>query len=62
MIIIQIIILYFIQIRHTDNFPPTGTPASSNNNSSIVKITILNVTGAIYRELSIAVSLLGLPM
>ena len=30
MIIIKIIILYFIQfqIRHTDNFPPTGTPAS----------------------------------
>ena len=30
MIIIKIIILYFIQIRHTDNFPPTGTPASRN--------------------------------
>ena len=25
MIIIQIIILYFIQIRHTDDFPSTGT-------------------------------------
>ena len=25
MIIIKIIILYFIQIRHTDAFPPTGT-------------------------------------
>ena len=25
MIIIKIIILYFIQIRHTDSFPPTGT-------------------------------------
>ena len=25
MIIIKIIILYFIQIRHTDDFPPTGT-------------------------------------
>ena len=25
MIIIKIIILYFIQIRHTDNFPLTGT-------------------------------------
>ena len=24
MIIIKIIILYFIQIRHTDDFPPTG--------------------------------------
>ena len=34
MIIIKIIILYFIQIRHTDDFPPTGTPASSNNNSN----------------------------
>ena len=30
MIIIKIIILYFIQIRHTDDFPPTGTPASSS--------------------------------
>ena len=25
MIIINIIILYFIQIRHTDDFPSTGT-------------------------------------
>ena len=25
MIIIKIIILYLIQIRHTDDFPPTGT-------------------------------------
>ena len=25
MIMIKIIILYFIQIRHTDDFPPTGT-------------------------------------
>ena len=31
MIIIKIIILYFIQIRHTDDFPPTGTPASVYN-------------------------------
>ena len=31
MIIIKIIILYFIQIRHTDDFPPTGTPASTIN-------------------------------
>ena len=29
MIIIKIIILYFIQIRHIDDFPPTGTPAST---------------------------------
>ena len=28
MIIIKIIILYFIQIRHTDDFPSTGIPAS----------------------------------
>ena len=33
MIIITIIILYFIQIRHTDDFPPTGTPASPFNAS-----------------------------
>ena len=31
MIIIKIIILYFIQIRHTDDFPPTGTTASTDN-------------------------------
>ena len=28
MIIIKISILYFIQIRHTDDFPSTGIPAS----------------------------------
>ena len=28
MIIIKIIILYFIQIRHTDDFPSTGIPAN----------------------------------
>ena len=35
MIIIKIIILYFIQIRHTDDFPPTGTPASVYNSGSM---------------------------
>ena len=30
MIIIKIIILYFIQIRHTDDFPSTGIPASAD--------------------------------
>ena len=35
MIIIKIIILYFIQIRHTDDFPSTG---SANN---VVKVAIL---------------------
>ena len=34
MIIIKIIILYFIQIRHTDDFPSTGT--------RLVKIRIMN--------------------
>ena len=29
--IIKIIILYFIQIRHTDDFPSTGIPASRYN-------------------------------
>ena len=43
MIIIKIIILYFIQIRHTDDFPSTGIPASDinsliiNNTPHIVK-------------------------
>ena len=31
MIIISIIILYFIQIRHTDDFPSMGIPASIYN-------------------------------
>ena len=29
MMIINIIILYFIQIRHTDDFPSTGIPSST---------------------------------
>ena len=29
-IIIKIIILYFIPIRHSDDFPSTGIPASKN--------------------------------
>ena len=29
MIIIKIVILYFIQIRHTDDFPSAGIPASA---------------------------------
>ena len=29
MIIIKIIIVYFKQIRHTDDFPSTGIPAST---------------------------------
>ena len=33
MIIIKIIILYFIQIRHTDKIPSAGIPASYNNNA-----------------------------
>ena len=31
MIITKIIILYFIQIRHTDDFPSAGIPASPDN-------------------------------
>ena len=34
MIIIKIIILYFIQIRHTDDLPSTGIPASYYNHNS----------------------------
>ena len=40
MIIIKNIILYFIQIRHTDDFPSTGTRLVSNN----VQINIFNRT------------------
>ena len=32
MIIIKIVIPYFIQIRHTDDFPSADIPASCNNN------------------------------
>ena len=35
MIIIKIIILYIIQIRHTDDFPSAGIPASNNNKHTI---------------------------
>ena len=41
MIIIKIIILYFIQIRHTDDFPPTGTLLE------YIKDNIPNTTGSI---------------
>ena len=37
MIQIKIMILYFIQIRHTDDFPPTGTPASSSKDKTTSK-------------------------
>ena len=36
MIIIKIIILYFIQIRHTDDFPPTGTLLVSISRRSVI--------------------------
>ena len=39
MIIITIIILYFIQIRHTDDFPSTGYSSSSNNLLSLKVVT-----------------------
>ena len=39
MIIIEIIILYFIQIRHTDDFPSTGIPASCNKHRVCLKST-----------------------
>ena len=41
MIIIEIIILYFIQIRHTDDFPSTGIPASSCNLSIFARFVNL---------------------
>ena len=34
MIIIIIIILYFIQTRHIDDFPSTGTRLVNSNNAS----------------------------
>ena len=42
MLIIKIIIIYFIQIRHTDDFPSAVIPASSYNNSNNKKMTYDN--------------------
>ena len=36
MILIKIIILYFIQIRHTDDFPLNGYPASLDKRRLVV--------------------------
>ena len=53
MIIIKIIILYFIQIRHTDDFPSAGIPVSTNNNANacpeneVVPIYLYNHTDGI---------------
>ena len=53
MIIIKIIILYFIQIRHTDDFPSAGIPVSTNNNANacpeneVVPIYLYNRTDGI---------------
>ena len=44
MIIIKIIILYFIQIGHTDAFPPTGTLLVTNNIKSIYHQNVRTVT------------------
>ena len=43
MIIIKFIILYFIQIRHTDDFPSTGIPASSTQSLCIAYRNIVDV-------------------
>ena len=40
MIIIKIIILYFIQIRHTDDFPSTGTRLVNVNHKKIIILAI----------------------
>ena len=42
MIIIKVIILYFIQIRHTDDFPSTGTRLVLHNVVYIVHFTSLS--------------------
>ena len=44
MIIIKIIILYFIQIRHTDDFPSTGTRLII---ITILLLSLLRVPGKI---------------
>ena len=48
MIIIKIIILYFIQIRHTDDFPSTGTRLVLDNEWSVeIASTSREMTGQI---------------
>ena len=53
LIMIIIIILYFIQIRHTDDFPSAGIPVSTNNNANacpeneVVPIYLYNHTDGI---------------
>ena len=39
MIIIKIIILYFIPIRHTDDPPPNGYPASTVNGLNLFRFS-----------------------
>ena len=47
MIIIKIIILYFIQIRHIDDFPSTGTPACNISLAEAVMPVHNTVTGPV---------------
>ena len=55
MIIIKIIILHFIQIRHTDDFPSTGVGSIFNGNKQYYKVKsvpinfVIHVTYAIHR-------------
>ena len=52
MIIIKNIILYFIQIRHADDFPLNGYPASysnANGCTAIINWHSSNVGAAVYR-------------
>ena len=46
MIIIKIIILYFIQIRHTDDFPSTGTRLVI----IMAELQLFNVAGYLIEE------------
>ena len=61
MIIIKIIILYFIQIRHTDDFPSTGIPASNNNNSNtnFNKISLLSFSKYYEQKINFSYTLVG---
>ena len=51
MIIIKIIILYFIRIRHTDDFPSTGIPASVVN--ALTRHRKINVYLLLYTRISV---------
>ena len=50
MIIIKIIILYFIQIRHSDDFPSTGTRLVMYNSTTVRMPIAVNPSQAVLTD------------